>query len=97
MSKKFQVFGSDDENNSEDLESNFNKALKKKEFLGNKGKVLLDLQTSYGADSRFKIDKKFKDDINISKLPDSIKYAMNKELKSGNDYDYYGDKSKKII
>ena len=57
----------------EDLAYNFEKALNKNQFLGEKGQMLLKLQNSYVNDSRFKLDSKFKNDINYNKLPSDLK------------------------
>lgn len=39
--------------------------LHKEIFEGNKGKVLLELSKSYKGDDRFKLDDRFKDDLEI--------------------------------
>ena len=64
-------------NKEEDLTLGFEKALNKKQFQGEKGKMLLKLQNSYLNDPRFKIDSKFKDDINYKKLQSDIKESSN--------------------
>ena len=64
-------------NKEEDLTLGFEKALNKKQFQGEKGKILLKLQNSYLNDPRFKIDSKFKDDINYKKLQSDIKESSN--------------------
>ena len=68
---------------SEDLTYNFEKALNKNHFLGEKGQILLKLQNSYVNDSRFKLDSKFKNDINYNKLPSDLK-----EFKKHDLFDY---------
>lgn len=83
--KKVLTFDSEGE---EPLEDNFNKALSKNQFVGEKGKMLLDLQTTYKNDSRFKIDKKFKGDISFQKLPSSLKSEIKTNLKKTNDFEY---------
>ncbi len=65
---------------SEDLTYGFEKALNKKQFQGEKGKMLLRLQNTYVNDSRFKLDSKFKNDINYSKLPPELKDNKNNNL-----------------
>lgn len=69
-----------DKNDEEDLTYNFNKALNKKQFMGEKGQMLFKLQNTYGNDSRFKIDSKFKNDINYNKLPSDLKDTKKTEL-----------------
>ena len=64
-------------NKEDDLTLGFEKALNKKQFQGEKGKILLKLQNSYLNDPRFKIDSKFKDDVNYKKLPSDIKESSN--------------------
>ena len=88
----------DDENNEEnktklkkedeDLAFGFERALNKNQFQGEKGKMLLKLQNTYVNDSRFKLDSKFKDDINYNKLPSELK--ENKK----NDYFNYEEMDK---
>lgn len=48
-----------------DNNNNFSKTV----FEGDKGRVLLQLSKSYKGDNRFKLDSRFKDDIEPSKLP----------------------------
>ena len=104
MKKKKNIFDLIDDNNdnNNDLEENFNNALKKKQFLGEKGKYLFDLQNSYN-DSRFKIDNKFKDDININKINSSLKdnnknneYSYNDNIKISNDEDIQNEKNNNL-
>ena len=87
-SKKKKILFSDDEDNSEELKANFEKALNKKQFVGEKGKMLLELQNTYNTDSRFRIDKKFKDDISIKKLPSSVKAQLYTKAKDSKEYSY---------
>ena len=85
--RKIKQLFSDSENNEslenkninkeDDLTFGFEKALNKKQFQGEKGKILLKLQNSYLNDPRFKIDSKFKDDVNYKKLPSDIKESSN--------------------
>lgn len=44
-----------------------------------KGKLLLELQKTFKGDDRFKLGKKFKNDVEFEKLPNSVKQA-NKDL-----------------
>jgi hypothetical protein len=72
----------------EDLTFGFERALNKSQFQGEKGKMLLKLQNTYVNDSRFKLDSKFKDDLNYNKLPSELK--ENKK----NDYFNYEEMDK---
>jgi hypothetical protein len=48
----------------------------KKIFEGsNQGKLLFELQKSYKGDDRFLLDKRFAKDLDISKLPNTIKQS----------------------
>ncbi len=38
-------------------------------YEGNTGKVMLELSKTYKGDSRFKLDERFKDDLDVDKLP----------------------------
>lgn len=67
------------------LTENFDNALKKKQFLGEKGKYLFYLQNTYSSDSRFKLDNKFKGDIDLKKLSSKIKNSNNNNK---DEYDY---------
>ena len=42
-------------------QQNFNKDI----YEGNTGKVMLELSKTYKGDSRFKLDERFKDDIEV--------------------------------
>jgi hypothetical protein len=81
---KRKIFEDSDDEENNNLTENFDNALKKKQFLGEKGKYLFNLQNTYLSDSRFKLDKKFKGDINIKKLPSNLKNFT----KKNNDYEY---------
>ncbi len=72
----------------EDMAFGFERALNKNQFQGEKGKMLLKLQNTYANDNRFKLDSKFKDDINYNKLPSELK--ENKK----NDYFNYEEMDK---
>ena len=38
-------------------------------FEGNKGRVLLELSKTYKGDDRFKLNQKFREDLEVDKLP----------------------------
>lgn len=42
-------------------------------FQSKNGKIFFELQKSFGGDSRFKMDDRFKDDIQENLLPESVK------------------------
>lgn len=48
------------------------KSFKNSKFEGSKGRIMLELQKSY-KDPRFKLTDKFRDDIDVNKLPNSLK------------------------
>lgn len=84
---KLTLFENDDDDNDE-LTSVFDKALKKKQFQGEKGKMLFELQKSINnSDLRFTLDKKFKDDVLYKKLPQSVK-EMTSNASQSKDYSY---------
>ena len=64
----------------EDLTFGFERALNKKQFRGEKGQMLLKLQNSYVNDSRFKLDSKFKNDINFNRLPSELRDSKKNDL-----------------
>ena len=64
----------------EDLTFGFERALNKKQFRGEKGQMLLKLQNSYVNDSRFKLDSKFKNDINFNRLPTELRDSKKNDL-----------------
>ena len=75
---KRKIFEDSDDEENNNLTENFDNALKKKQFLGEKGKYLFNLQNTYLSDSRFKLDNKFKGDIDIKKLPSNLKNNQKK-------------------
>lgn len=78
----------DDEEEQEKMKENFERALNKKQFQGEKGKMLFDLQKTYASDLRFKIDDKFKDDISYKKLPSSLKSQIKSKAKETDEFSY---------
>jgi hypothetical protein len=54
-----------------------NKATHKNQFSGKKGQMLHELQKSYKNDTRFGIGKVFKGDIDIKKVPESLRLVSN--------------------
>ena len=54
--------------------------LKKSQFEGHKGRLLLELQKSYKGDSRFKLTDKFKDDIEVGRLKNSFRQITDKDI-----------------
>jgi hypothetical protein len=57
----------------ESEDDNFEIALKKKQFEGNKGQMLLELQKTYKGDKRFKLDNKFVNDMDVKKVSYGVK------------------------
>lgn len=47
-------------------------------FEGTKGKVMLQLSKTYKGDSRFKLDGRFQDDIDVDKLPQKFREIAEK-------------------
>ena len=82
----------DNKNQKDDLTLGFERALNKKQFQGEKGKMLLKLQNSYLNDSRFILDSKFKNDINYNKLPSELKETSNSK-KDLFDYADFGEEA----
>lgn len=71
------------EDKEESEDENFNVALKKKHFDGNKGNMLFELQQSYKGDQRFKLDNKFSNDIEHNKISFKVREltdAFDKQL-----------------
>src|SRR5687767_13064717 len=79
-----------DEKEEESEDDNFQQALKKKQFEGSKGMMLLELQKSYKGDKRFNMDKKFFDDVEVNMVSSELKSQT--DLFDGN---YIGKKLKK--
>lgn len=53
---------------------NFNNQL----YEGDKGKLMLQISKSFKGDSRFRLDDRFKDDIDVDKLPQKFKQIVEK-------------------
>lgn len=49
-------------------------------FDGNKGRLLLEIAKTFKGDQRFKLDKRFKDDVEVDKLPEKFKKIVEKEV-----------------
>lgn len=66
--------GEDQDDEDEDADRlRFNKS----DFSSQKnGRVLFELQKSFGADNRFKIDDDFADDVDLKRLPDKVKLSI---------------------
>ena len=64
---------------SEGFRKSIDKRFKKNIYDSKKGKILLDLQRTFKGDDRFHLDKKFENDVDFEKLPNSVKLA-NMEL-----------------
>lgn len=63
-----------------------------------KGKLLLELQKTFKGDERFKLGKKFKNDVEFEKLPNSVKLAnkdLEFELEENEDEKFQSQKNKK--
>jgi hypothetical protein len=75
--KDDNFFGIENSEGEEEGVENFNIALEKKQFQGKKGKMLLELQKSYKNDQRFVLNKNFKDDIEVAKVPKNLKFESN--------------------
>jgi len=74
--KKTNIFDLDNDINSNsdnNDDDNFNIALKKNQFIGKKGAMLMELQKSYKGDERFKFDKRFAGDIEAKLVSDNVK------------------------
>ena len=71
--KKCSDFFNLDDKNEHSEDDNFELALNKKQFEGNKGNMLLELQKTFKGDERFKIDKKFENDIETKKVSYGLK------------------------
>jgi len=69
----FELCNDNNSNSDEEGDDNFNIALKKNQFVGKKGAMLLELQKSYNGDARFKVDKRFTGDIETNKVSEKIK------------------------
>ncbi|KAL4465234.1 hypothetical protein ABPG74_001948 [Tetrahymena malaccensis] len=63
-----------------------------------KGQVLFELQKSYKGDERFKLDKRFAEDIDAQKLPNTLKQLTTgidfENLSDGSDYEFKKRQSK---
>ena len=73
INKKCEDFFNSNEKAGDSDDDNFEVALKKKQFEGNKGKMLLELQKTYKGDDRFKFDKKFSNDIEVNRISYGVK------------------------
>lgn len=73
MSKITNIFENTSEGEEQEDYDVFERALKKKQFEGKKGHLLMELQTSYKNDQRFLLDKKFKDDVDSRKVSGTVK------------------------
>ena len=49
-------------------------------YEGKQGKLVLELSKTYKGDSRFKLDERFKDDIDVDKLPQRFREITDKEI-----------------
>ncbi|EAR97632.1 hypothetical protein TTHERM_01087850 (macronuclear) [Tetrahymena thermophila SB210] len=63
-----------------------------------KGQVLFELQKSYKGDERFRLDKRFAEDIDAEKLPNTLKQLTTgidfENLSDGSDYEFKKKQSK---
>lgn len=49
-------------------------------FEGAKGRVLLELSKTYKGDERFKLNEKFREDLDVEKLPQKFKQIAEKQV-----------------
>jgi hypothetical protein len=85
MSKITNIFENTSEGEEQEDYDVFERALKKKQFEGKKGHLLMELQTSYKNDQRFLLDKKFKDDVDTRKVSGTVKqmtHAFDKDKRA---------------
>ena len=80
-----------DEEEHKKMSEHFDKALNKKHFAGKKGKMLLELQSTYMTDPRFVLDKKFGNDVQFKKLPNVLKNELRQQMRSNEKEFNYND------
>ena len=73
INKKCEDFFNLNDKAGDSDDDNFELALKKKQFEGSKGKMLLELQKTYKGDDRFKFDNKFSNDIEVNRISYGLK------------------------